>query len=130
MSAQSLSVESVANDRAVVAHRVLIFMNLLACVFALTTSVRAQTAQLNFNRVELDSEFRSEGVAVGDFNGDGQMDVAAGFVWYEAPDWQMHAIVAEPPTYDPKGYSNSFVNAAQDLNGDGHTDLMVVDFPG
>lgn len=85
---------------------------------------------ISFTRVQLDDRFRSEGVAVGDFNGDGQPDIAAGFVWYEAPDWKRHDLLDEAPEYNPKGYSNSFVNAVADVNHDGWLDIMVVDFPG
>jgi hypothetical protein len=42
----------------------------------------------------------------------------------------MHPIVEKVPEYNPMGYSNSFCNWAEDLNGDGWTDLIVVDFPG
>ena len=86
--------------------------------------------KIKFRKVQLDAAFRSEGVAVGDFNKDGKMDIAAGFVWYEAPKWKMHPILAKTPNYKPKGYSNSFANFAHDVNGDGWTDLLVVDFPG
>lgn len=97
--------------------------------------------KVTFQRKQLDEKFRSEGVAVGDYNHDGKLDIAAGFVWYAAPDWKMHVIAEKPPGdpgqllggppyYEPKGYSNSFANWAEDLNGDGWTDLIVVDFPG
>jgi hypothetical protein len=92
-------------------------------------NVAAETA-VAFQRVQLDDKFRSEGVAVGDFNRDGKPDIAAGFVWYEAPLWKRHNLRDETPEYQPKGYSNSFVNAAADVNQDGWTDIMVVDFPG
>ncbi len=98
---------------------------------------------IRFKKVQLDSKFRSEGVAVGDFNKDGKADIAAGLVWYEAPKWNLHAITDEVPSvsgasvvlgkplhYDPKRYSNSFCNFAHDVNGDGWTDLIVIDFPG
>jgi hypothetical protein len=90
---------------------------------------------VRFVRRQLDAKFRSEGAAVGDFNQDGRMDVAAGFVWYEAPassdgPWKMHAITDKAPEHDPRGYSNSFCTWAEDLSGDGWTDILVVDFPG
>ena len=86
-------------------------------------------SKVSFKRRQLDAKFRSEGVAVGDFNKDGQMDIAAGSVWYQGPDWTMHAVEDTPKAFDPKNYSNSFVNFAEDVNGDGWADLMVVDFP-
>ena len=85
---------------------------------------------IKFKKVQLDADFRSEGVTVGDYNQDGKLDIAAGFVWYEAPDWTRHKITADAKTYQPKGYSNSFVNYTQDMNADGWDDVIVVDFPG
>ncbi len=102
----------------------------LLLVVALGQVSDAENPSIRFQKTRLDGKFRSEGVAVGDFNRDGKLDIAAGYVWYEAPDWQMHTIVEEAPEYQPKGYANSFVNAADDLNGDGWTDLIIVDFPG
>ncbi len=85
---------------------------------------------VSFERIQLDTKFRSEGVAAGDFNHDGLLDVAAGSVYYSAPDWQMHVITEMPHEFDPLHYSDSFCNFARDLNGDGWADLIVVDFPG
>lgn len=87
-------------------------------------------AEISFRKIQLDPKFRAEGVAVGDYNRDGKMDIAAGSVWYEAPDWKMHAILDKPVEKDPKGYSDCFNCWADDLNGDGWTDLIQVTWPG
>jgi hypothetical protein len=104
----------------------------LTTIVSLTflANVASSADKISFKKTKLDDKFRSEGVAVGDFNHDGKLDIAAGNVYYAAPDWKMEAIDAEPKTYDgEKGYSRSFNNFAEDLNGDGWTDLIVVEFP-
>ncbi len=102
---------------------------LLALAVALG-STATLWAQVAFKKIVLDEKFRSEGCAVGDFNHDGKLDVSAGTVYYAAPDWRMVALVEKPETYDPKSYSRSFGNFADDINGDGRTDLIVTDHPG
>jgi hypothetical protein len=92
----------------------------------------AHGAEISWKKTQLDNRFRSEGTAVGDFNSDGKLDISAGPVYFAAPDWTV-VDIAEPDRqkeYDPHGYSNSFCNFADDVNGDGRTDLIVVDFPG
>lgn len=87
-------------------------------------------SSIRFKKTQLDTKFRSEGVAAGDFNGDGKTDVAVGSVYYAAPDWKMHVIAEEAHEFDPHHYSDTFCNFAVDVDRDGATDLVVVDFPG
>jgi VCBS repeat protein len=87
-------------------------------------------AEITWKKTVLDTRFRSEGVAVADVNRDGRPDVMAGGVWYEAPDWRMHEIRPAPEFDGATGYSNSFINYAMDVNGDGWPDLIVIGFPG
>ncbi|MCP4641204.1 MAG: hypothetical protein GY851_12255 [bacterium] len=85
--------------------------------------------QVRFERVVVDKQFRSEGVAVADVNRDGHKDILVGDVCYMAPDWQVREI-RPPQTYDAqKGYSQCFANFTKDVDQDGWMDSIVVGFP-
>lgn len=116
---------------------------LLCCLAAMCAGTATGIADddLNWVRIRLDERFRSEGVAAGDFNGDGSLDVVAGDVWYEAPQagseawldgskWKLHEVRMPGEFVAGIGYSNSFCNFANDINGDGHMDVIIVGFPG
>jgi hypothetical protein len=104
---------------------------LLFCAASgLSVTAGGAEPEIKFKKTRLDDKFRSEGSAVGDFNHDGKLDISAGSVYYAAPDWHLVRVLDQPKEYDPNGYSNSFCNFADDVNGDGRTDLLVVDFPG
>jgi len=112
------------------------FALMTAAVLGISSNLFA--SDLNWQRIAVDAEFRAEGVAIGDFNHDGRMDVAAGDVWYAAPDWKRTEI-RQPLTqqgkptdkYDgTKGYSNCFCQWTHDVNRDGWDDLITVGYPG
>lgn len=83
-----------------------------------------------FKKVVIDKRFVAEGVAVGDVDRDGNLDILAGNVWYQAPGWKPHEI-APVVEVDPKhAYSNCFNTWAADLNQDGWIDQILIGMPG
>jgi hypothetical protein len=94
---------------------------------------KSDDTSITWKKTVIDRRFLSEGVAVADVNKDGKMDILTGEVWYEAPDWVPHRL--RPGKEDFREgtknvYSNSFACWADDVNGDGWPDLIVVGFPG
>jgi hypothetical protein len=93
---------------------------------------KVSTPKITWKKTVIEKKFRSEGVAIADVNRDGKMDILTGDVWYEAPDWKVHEIRKPKRDYGDgsAGYSESFACWAEDLNGDGWPDLIVIGFPG
>jgi len=125
---------------------------ILASLLALATPVFAQQPITGeFTKVQLTDQFWAEGMAIGDFNKDGKMDVVYGPYWWEGPDFKTRHTLY-PDTLRTKvkkqdgteievagfkgalgyenGYSDNFLTYASDINGDGWTDVVVIGFPG
>lgn len=93
-----------------------------------------QPVKISWKKFVLDKTFRSEGVAVADVNKDGKPDVIVGDCWYEAPQdpagaWKRHVLRADR-AFDPHNYSDAFCCFADDFDGDGNPDVIVIPFPG
>ena len=95
-----------------------------------TDQAAGDSSTVSFKKHTLTREFISEGVAAEDINRDGATDIIAGAYWFEAPDWTRHEIFPGKAFDGAKGYSNSFVNFAFDINRDGWADVVIIDFPG
>jgi len=91
---------------------------------------RKPDAPVTFLRQKLDGAFRSEGVAVADFNRDGALDIATGNILYLGPEWKPQPMLTEPKAYPPEEYSQEFLCFDSDIDLDGWLDLIVAGFPG
>ena len=86
---------------------------------------------VSWKKTVIEGKFRSEGVAIADVNKDGKLDVLIGDSWYEAPSWVKHDI-RKPGDYGDglRKYSDCMTCWADDFNGDGWADQIVIGFPG
>jgi hypothetical protein len=103
-----------------------------AGLLSISTAAGADRApSITWKKTVVEGQFRSEGVAVADVNKDGKNDVLIGDSWYEAPSWDKHDI-RKPGEYGDglRSYSDAMACWADDVNGDGWADQIVVGFPG
>lgn len=100
---------------------------LVACALH-TATLRA--GQIEFDRIQLSDQFYSEGGTYGDFDGDGHGDVAVGPWIYYGPSFTEKSRFYEGEAFDPAGYSQNFLMYSDDVDGDGHLDILVLGFPG
>lgn len=85
---------------------------------------------VKFERIQLSDQFYSEGGTHGDYNNDGEGDVAIGPWIYWGPTFQTKARFYPGDAIDPLGYSENFLMYSDDVNGDGRLDILVLGFPG
>src|SRR4051794_39591665 len=100
----------------------------------LTTASAAmgdEPTPVSWKKTVIEGKFRSEGVAIAGVNRDGKLDVLIGDSWYEAPSWTKHDI-RKPGDYGDglHSYSACMTCWADDVNGDGWADQIVIGFPG
>ena len=97
---------------------------LLACFF-FTASAAAQDVRFR-KQVLCDEAYYCDGVAAGDIDRDGHIDIVAGPYWYQGPQFTTRHEIYAPAAFDPaKGQSDSLFSDVYDFNGDGWSDVLV-----
>ena len=88
------------------------------------------STSVRFRKHVISRDFISEGIAAGDVDRDGDVDLIAGAYWFEAPSWRAHELRPVKAFSIHRGYSDTFVQFALDVNRDGWLDMVRFDFPG
>jgi len=83
-----------------------------------------------FRKIVLTTTFYAEGAAYGDFDRNGTTDVVSGPYWYEGPAFTTKHALYTPVAFDPKSYSDNFLEFVADFDADGYPDVLVVNYPG
>lgn len=83
-----------------------------------------------FQHQHLTTTYFSEGIAVGDLNSDGHLDIVYGPYWFAGPDFKAQHEIFAPVAQPMEKYADHFFAWIYDFDGDGANDIFVVGFPG
>lgn len=106
-----------------------LLLGIVLMIFGLSTFDlhAAEPAKVWFEKQQLSDKYYCDGVAAGDIDKDGHVDVIAGPFWYSGPEFQKANAFYPPVALEPeKSPSNSMFSMLHDFNSDGWLDILVL----
>jgi len=85
---------------------------------------------VGFKKVQLSDKYYTEGASMADVNADGHMDVIAGPLWWDGPDFKKsHSYYPVKEYSSTSGYANNFFTFPDELTKDKWMDIIKVGLP-
>jgi hypothetical protein len=106
------------------------FPGAILMVALLAAGTAAASPTVSFMKRVIAPRFFAESIAVADCNRDGKPDLIVGPYWIPGPEFTKKIETRAALAYDRESYSDAFVAAALDVDGDGWTDAIQVGWPG
>lgn len=106
------------------------YLKLLLAICLLT----AAHAEITFKKISLSEDYISEGASISDMNVDGHLDIIAGPLWWQGPDFKTAHSYAPYKVFPIKGkglseYSNNFFTFPNLITQDKWPDILKVGLP-